>query len=49
MGIGVIPMAYLGAKLDIRTKSKTIMILFGIVMVVLSVYFFISQLKIGYL
>jgi hypothetical protein len=45
MGIGVIPMAYLGAKLDIRTSSKTIMILYGIIIVVFSIYFFISQLK----
>ena len=45
MGIGVIPMAYLGAKLDIRTRSKTVMILYGIVMVAFSIYFFISQLK----
>ncbi|TSA12807.1 MAG: sulfite exporter TauE/SafE family protein [Deltaproteobacteria bacterium] len=46
MAIGVIPMAYIGAKLDIRTSSKTVMLLYGIVMVVFSVYFFISQLKI---
>ncbi|MEW6417878.1 MAG: sulfite exporter TauE/SafE family protein [Nitrospirota bacterium] len=46
MAIGVIPMAYLGAKLDIRTSSKTLMILYGIVMVIFSVYFFISQLNI---
>jgi len=45
MAIGVIPMAYLGAKLDIRTGSKTLMILYGIVMVIFSVYFFISQLR----
>jgi uncharacterized membrane protein YfcA len=45
MAIGVIPMAYLGAKLDIKTKSKTIMILFGVVMVVFSTYFFINQIR----
>lgn len=45
MAIGVIPMAYIGAKLDIRTKSKTVMILYGIVMIIFSIYFFISQLK----
>lgn len=45
MAIGVIPMAFLGARLDIRTKSKTVMILYGIVMVAFSIYFFISQMK----
>ena len=45
MALGVIPMAYLGAKLDIKTNSKTIMILFGVVMVVFSTYFFINQIK----
>jgi len=45
MAIGVIPMAYLGAKLDIRTKSRILMILYGIVMIIFSVYFFISQLR----
>ena len=44
MGIGVIPMAYLGAKLDIKTRAKTIMILYGVVMAVFSIYFFLSQL-----
>jgi uncharacterized membrane protein YfcA len=43
MAIGVIPMAYIGAKLDIRTKSTTVMLLYGIVMAAFSVYFFISQ------
>jgi uncharacterized membrane protein YfcA len=43
MTIGVIPMAYIGAKLDIRTKSTTVMLLYGIVMAAFSVYFFISQ------
>lgn len=46
MAIGVVPMAYLGARLDIRTRSKTVMLLYGIVMVAFSVYFFINQLKI---
>jgi len=45
MALGVIPTAYLGAKLDIKTKSKTIMILFGVVMVVFSTYFFINQIR----
>jgi uncharacterized membrane protein YfcA len=43
MAIGVIPMAYLGARLDIKTKSKTVMLLYGSVMAAFSVYFFISQ------
>jgi len=30
--------------LDIKTKSKTIMLLFGILLVAFSVFFFISQL-----
>jgi hypothetical protein len=45
MSIGVIPMAYLGAKLDMRTKSKTVTILYGIVMVIFSIYFFIQQIR----
>ena len=45
MAVGVVPMAYLGARLDIRTKSKIVSLLCGIVMVVFSVYFFISQMK----
>jgi uncharacterized protein len=44
LGIGVAPMAYVGAKLDIKTKSKTIMLLFGTLLISFSVYFFISQL-----
>jgi uncharacterized membrane protein YfcA len=45
MAIGVIPMAYLGAKLDIKTESKTILLLYGLVMATFSVYFFISQIR----
>jgi hypothetical protein len=45
MAVGVIPMAYLGAKLDIRTESKTVMILYGIVMVIFSISFFIQQIR----
>jgi uncharacterized membrane protein YfcA len=45
MAIGVIPMAYLGARLDMRTGSKTIMILYGVVLILFSAYFFIDQLK----
>ena len=47
MALGVIPMAYLGAKLDLKTKSSTIQLLFGLMLVVFSVYFFASQLKIS--
>ncbi|MFA5985984.1 MAG: sulfite exporter TauE/SafE family protein [Parcubacteria group bacterium] len=46
MSGGVIPMAYLGAKMDLRTKSSTIKMLFGILLVVFSLYFFVSQLQI---
>ncbi len=45
LGIGVAPMAYLGARMDIKTKSKTIMLLFGILLIAFSTYFFISQLR----
>jgi uncharacterized protein len=45
MGIGVAPMAYIGARLDIKTKSKTIKLLFGILLLSFSIYFFISQLS----
>jgi uncharacterized membrane protein YfcA len=45
MGIGVIPMAYLGARLDMRTRSKTVTILYGIIMTIFSVYFFIQQVR----
>jgi uncharacterized membrane protein YfcA len=44
MGIGVVPMAYVGARMDIKTKSKTIRLLFGTLLVSFSIYFFISQL-----
>lgn len=44
MGIGIIPMAYLGARLDIRSRSKTILLLYGTVMSAFAVYFFVSQL-----
>jgi len=46
MGIGVAPMAYIGARLDIKTKSKTIKLLFGILLLSFSIYFFISQLSV---
>jgi uncharacterized protein len=44
IGIGVAPMAYIGAKLDIKTPSKTIKLLFGTLLVTFSIYFLISQL-----
>jgi len=44
MGIGVAPMAYIGAKMDIKTKSKTIKMLFGTLLITFSIYFLISQL-----
>ena len=44
MAIGVIPMAFVGAKLDIHTRSKLVMLLYGAVMFAFAVYFFISQL-----
>ncbi|MBK5225754.1 MAG: hypothetical protein JJD96_04165 [Thermoleophilia bacterium] len=45
MAIGVIPMAYLGARLDIHTRSKIVMLLYGVVMFAFAVCFFISQFK----
>ncbi len=44
MAIGVIPMACIGAKTNLETKSNTIQLLFGIMLIIFSVYFFISQL-----
>lgn len=44
LGIGVAPMAYLGAKADLRTSSKIIKLLFGLFLIAFSVYFFINQL-----
>jgi len=45
MAIGAIPLSYLGAKLDIRAKSKTVMLLYGVIMTTFAVYFFITQLE----
>ena len=45
IGIGVIPMAYAGARLDMKTDSKTLASLFGIFLIIFSVYFFISHLN----
>ena len=44
IGIGVAPMAYIGARLDIKTQSKTIKLLFGTLLITFSIYFLISQL-----
>jgi uncharacterized protein len=44
IGIGVAPMAYFGAKMDIKTQSKTIKLLFGTLLITFSIYFLISQL-----
>lgn len=44
LALGVVPMAYLGAKLDLQTKSKTVELLFGALLITFSVYFFISQI-----
>ena len=46
LGTGVAPLAYLGARMDIKTKSKTIKLLFGIFLVTFSIYFLISQLSV---
>jgi uncharacterized membrane protein YfcA len=46
IGIGVAPLAYIGARMDIKTKSKTIKLLFGIFLITFSIYFLISQLKV---
>ena len=46
LGIGIIPLAYLGAKLDIRSRSRTILLLYGTVMSAFAVYFFIAQLMV---
>jgi uncharacterized membrane protein YfcA len=45
LGIGVAPMAYIGAIMDMKTKAKTVMFLFGIMLILFSIYFFISQVK----
>jgi uncharacterized protein len=44
IGVGVAPMAYIGAKMDIKTQSKTIKLLFGTLLITFSIYFLISQL-----
>lgn len=44
IGIGVAPMAYIGARMDIKTQSKTIKLLFGTLLITFSIYFLISQL-----
>ena len=44
IGVGVAPMAYIGARMDIKTQSKTIRLLFGTLLITFSIYFLISQL-----
>lgn len=44
LGIGIIPFAYLGARLDIKSRSKTILLMYGLVLSTFAVYFFASQL-----
>jgi len=44
IGIGVAPMAYIGAKMDIKTQSKTVKLLFGTLLITFSIYFLIGQL-----
>lgn len=44
LAVGAVPMAFLGAKLDLRTRSKTLELLFGITLIVFSIYFFLDQL-----
>ena len=44
IGIGVAPMAYIGARMNIKTQSKTIKLLFGTLLITFSIYFLISQL-----
>jgi uncharacterized membrane protein YfcA len=36
-------MAYAGARLDMKTDSKILASLFGVFLIIFSVYFFISQ------
>ncbi|MDD3487410.1 MAG: sulfite exporter TauE/SafE family protein [Candidatus Moranbacteria bacterium] len=40
---GVIPLAYVGAKADLRAKSSTIKFLFGALLIIFSIIFFFSQ------
>lgn len=44
LAIGIIPMAWLGARADIRTRSRTVMLLYGLVTAGFAVYFFFSQI-----
>ncbi len=44
MAVGIVPMAYVGARLDIRARSRTLLLLYGLVMSGFAVYFFISQM-----
>jgi hypothetical protein len=44
MAVGVAPMAYIGALADIRVRSRTVGLLYGLAMAAFSVYFFLSQM-----
>jgi hypothetical protein len=44
IAVGVAPMAYIGARMDIKTQSKTVKLLFGTLLITFSIYFLISQL-----
>lgn len=41
--IGIVPMAFLGAKLNIKLKNRTLELLFGILMLIFSGYFIIDK------
>jgi uncharacterized protein len=43
IGLGAVPMAYIGAKADIHTKSNTIKLLFGLLLIIFAIYFFWNQ------
>ena len=44
MAVGIIPLAYFGARVDIRSRSRTILLLYGVLMSGFAVYFFFTQL-----
>jgi hypothetical protein len=46
LAVGVTPMAYVGAKMDLKTNSKTIKLLFGFLLVAFAIYFFSDQLSV---
>lgn len=44
LSIGVLPMAYLGAKLAIHSKPERLEKLYGTMMILFAVYFFVMEL-----